>query len=470
MDDRSQTAVHERRRQPAQAGFFAGPRDVVMPRLVFVGCVAALTLLGLVMVFSSSTVEALNEGASTSSYLIKQAAICVVSVGVCVFIARCIPYYKWRGRLLYGYGVFCLLLLLLTAAIGSVGLGAQRWLTIGPVSFQPSEFAKVAFVLFAAQIFDRYRNGDLDQLSLALYLLFVIVLPLGLLYVTQSDLGTTGICLVGIISVAAFSGMPWKPIVALVVLIVAFAVGSVILTPYRTSRMAFLDPYADPYGTGYQLIRSFDAIGEGGPFGVGLGNSVEKSGFLPEAETDFIFAVICNELGMVGGLVVIVLFMAVCYSGLQIARNAPDRMGAMIAGGCTVMLVFQAFLNIGCVLGVFPTTGKPLPFISNGGSSLLGSFLLVGVILSVSLASGDESGLYQRRRDDLRVVRAEGASRGRAAGADRLAGGRRSVEPSSTRPVRDRTRTGALGRPNARDSHARAPRPARGSEERSRLR
>ncbi len=464
MENRTQTSVHARRSPRAFAGFFAGPRDAVMPRLVFIGCVAALTLLGLVMVFSSSTVEALHEGSSTSSYLVKQAAICLFSVAVCAGIARFIPYYKWRGGLLVGYGVACVILLLLTAAIGSVGLGAQRWLTLGPVSFQPSEFAKVAFVLIAAQLFDRYRNGAIDQVRLAAYMLGVVVAPLGLLYATQSDLGTTGICLVGIIAVAAFSGMSWKPIVALVGLIVAFAALSVIVTPYRSNRMAFLDPYADPYGTGYQLIRSFDAIGEGGLFGVGLGNSVEKYLYLPEAETDFIFAIICNELGMVGGIVVVALFMAVCYSGLQIARNAPDRMGAMIAGGCTVMLVFQAFLNIGCVVGILPTTGKPLPFISNGGSSLLGSFLLVGVVLSVSFASGDESGLYRRRRDDLRLVRADRAEAHVRAGRD--AGASRGGRGSSRLRVRD----DATARPRDPSAPIPASHPARSSRERSRLR
>lgn len=470
MSDRSQTSVHARRHAAASFGFFAGPRDVVMPRLVFSGCVAALTLLGLVMVFSSSTVEALNEGASTSSYLVKQAAICVVSVAVCIGISR-IPYYRWQGRLLNLYGIACVVLLLLTALIGSVGLGAQRWLVLGPVSFQPSEFAKVAFVLFAAELFDRYRRGDLDVFHLAVYVFFLLICPLGLLYVTQSDLGTTGICLVGIISVAAFSGVSWRPIAVLVGLILAFAVVSVIVTPYRASRMAFLDPYSDPYGTGYQLIRSFDAIGEGGLFGVGLGNSIEKYLYLPEAETDFIFAVVCNELGMVGGIVVIALFVAICYSGLQIARNAPNRKGAMIAGGCTVMLVFQAFLNIGCVLGMFPTTGKPLPFISNGGSSLLGSFLLVGVILSVSFASGDESGLYQRRRDDLRVVRADrDGGRGSDAGGGRLDAGRSLDRAATDRSARGRGRAPSYDRPDSRDSLARSPRSRRGTKERSRLR
>ena len=466
MDDTTQTSVHARRSPRISGGFFSGPRDVVMPRLVFVACVAVLTLLGLVMVFSSSTVEALHEGSSTSSYVVKQAAICLVSVAVSVGIARFIPYYKWHGKLLVGYGVACLILLLLTAVIGSVGLGAQRWLTLGPVSFQPSEFAKVAFVLIAAQIFDRYRNGVIDQVGLAVYMFGVVVVPLGLLYVTQSDLGTTGICLVGIIAVAAFSGMSWKPIAATVGLIVAFAALSVIVTPYRSNRMAFLDPYADPYGTGYQLIRSFDAIGEGGLFGVGLGNSVEKYLYLPEAETDFIFAIICNELGMVGGIAVVALFMAVCYSGLQIARNAPDRMGAMIAGGCTVMLVFQAFLNIGCVVGMLPTTGKPLPFISNGGSSLLGSFLLVGVILSVSLASGDESGLYRRRRDDLRLVRADRDHAPTTVAGERSPRGGRPAPGASRLRVRD----DFAARPHDPSAATPASRSARNVNERSRLR
>ncbi|MEG0505304.1 MAG: FtsW/RodA/SpoVE family cell cycle protein, partial [Raoultibacter sp.] len=163
-------------------------------------------------------------------------------------------------------------------------------------------------------------------------------------------------------------------------------------------------------------ILWFYAFAEGGIFGGGLGNSCEKFLYLPEAETDFIFAIIGEELGLIGALVVIMLFLVFLYAGVRIARTAPDNLGAMIAGSFTIMVVFQAFLNIGCVLGLLPTTGKPLPFISSGGSSLIACLFMVGFILSVSQHSAEPS-VYEQRRQDLRVVRAQppgGSSRSRS--------------------------------------------------------
>ena len=206
---------------------------------------------------------------------------------------------------------------------------------------------------------------------------------------------------------------------------VLFALVAIVFTGYRSDRMLFLDPWDDGeggYGNGWQLIHSFYAFADGGLFGVGIGNSREKYLWLPEAETDFIFAIIGEELGLVGALAVVALFMLLLWAGMRIARSAPDNFGAMVAGSCTIMIVFQAFLNIGCVIGLLPTTGKPLPFISSGGSSLIATLIMVGLVLSVSQAAGAPS-VYDRRRDDLRVVRAAPDDDARATG------GRRSRPP-----------------------------------------
>jgi len=400
------------------SGVLEGPRDIVVPRLLLIVAVFALTVIGLVMVFSSSSIEAINEGASPASYLTKQLMIAGVSVVICIIIAKFVPYYVWMGRTLDLVWFGSLVLLLLTAAIGSVGLGAQRWLSLGPIGIQPSEFAKVAFVLMMARIMYQARTEGLEFSAIAIRAGVFVVAPLLLLYASQSDLGTTIICAIGLIAVLWLADVPWKAFVFMVAGLAVFAVIAIFFVGYRSDRMAFLNPEADYYGSGYQLIRSFYAFGEGGLLGVGLGNSTEKYLYLPEAETDFIFAIIGEELGLVGALLIVALFVLILYAGLRIAKNAPDLFGTMIAGGCTIMLVFQAFLNIGCVIGMLPTTGKPLPFISSGGSSLLGSFLLVGVILSVSFASGDAPGIYDRRRADLKVVRAEpSAKRSNASGA-----------------------------------------------------
>ena len=212
----------------------------------------------------------------------------------------------------------------------------------------------------------------------------------------------------------------------------------------------FLDPWNDGeggYGTGYNIIRSYYALSEGGLFGVGLGNSHEKFQYLFASESDFIFAVIGEELGLVGAMAVVLLFFGVLFAGLSIAERSDDEIGTMVAGGCTVMLVFQAFLNIACVIGVFPTTGKPLPFISAGGSSMLASFILLGLILSVSRPERGPS-VYEQRRADLRLVRQERPEEGRS-------------RPSRGAGRPDRPgRTGRSDRPSGSRSSDRSRRPA----------
>ena len=430
-------------RTQTKQSLFSGPADIVHPRLIFIVAVAALTVIGLVMVFSSSTIQAMAEGSSPTAYVTKQAAITLGSALMCLAIAGLVPYVRWLDRLLLAVWSVVVILLLLTALIGTVGLGAKRWIVLGPVNFQPSEFAKAAIVLVMARLLSQYRSSDISFEDLALRCAVGVLLPVAIIFIFQSDLGTTIICFVGIMAVLWIGEVPKTVFWGIIILLVVLGMAAILLTGYRGSRMSFLNPRADPYGDGYQLIHSFYAFGEGGLFGVGLGNSREKYLYLPEAETDFIFAIIGEEMGLAGALVIVGLFCAVLYSGLKIARNAPDLFGGMIAGGCTLMLVFQAFLNIGCVLGMLPTTGKPLPFISSGGSAMIGSYLLVGLILSVSLGSGADAPIFERRREDLRVVRstsrparsgrsgppspsgadASSRGRGRGRGSGRRAGG-----------------------------------------------
>ena len=262
---------------------------------------------------------------------------------------------------------------------------------------------KIALVLVAIRIFFDMRAGVVEARMTAIQVLLFIVAPLFLLYETQSDLGTTLICIVGILAVMWLGGV--KPYILGTVLVIGaiFMAFAVFGTGYRSGRMVYLDPWNDGeggYGTGYNIIRSYYAFAEGGLFGVGLGNSHEKYEYLFASDTDFIFAVIGEELGLVGALAVIALFLVVLVAGLRISGQCSDVMGSVMAGAFTVMLVFQAFLNIGCTIGVFPTTGKPLPFISSGGSSMIASLIMVGLILSVS--KGDDPAV---RRGNLRAVR-----------------------------------------------------------------
>ena len=373
-----------------------------VPRVALILAVLALLLVGLVMVYSASSVAALGEGGSAEGGLVSQLAYAVIGIVAVVVIWR-IPYEVWVGRLVWAIWGVSLVLLILTAVMGSAGFGAQRWLELGPVRFQPSEFVKIALVLVAIRIFFDMRAGVVEARMTAIQVLLFIVAPLFLLYETQSDLGTPLLCIVGILAVMWLGGV--KPYILGTVLVIGaiFMAFAVFGTGYRSGRMVYLDPWNDGeggYGTGYNIIRSYYAFAEGGLFGVGLGNSHEKYEYLFASDTDFIFAVIGEELGLVGALAVIALFLVVLVAGLRISGQCSDVMGSVMAGAFTVMLVFQAFLNIGCTIGVFPTTGKPLPFISSGGSSMIASLIMVGLILSVS--KGDDPAV---RRGNLRAVR-----------------------------------------------------------------
>ena len=375
--------------------------------------VLALTLIGFVMIYSASSISAITESGNAESYLFDQLRFAAVGLIAAFVLYKFIPYHVWAGPMVWvvwGVGAF---LLVLTAIMGTAALGAQRWVNIGPISLQPSEFMKIALVLMAARLFSDLRAHAIDTRTFLVQVLLLLVTPTVFLFITQSDLGSTAIIFLGIIAVMWLGEVPLRTVLAVIGLAVLFAIAATVLSTYRSDRFLYLDPWNDGkngYGNGYQIIHSYYAFAQGGVFGVGLGNSREKFLYLPESETDFIYAIIGEELGLIGALFVIALFLVVLWAGMRIARDANDDFGTMVAGSLTIMLVFQAFLNIGCVIGVFPTTGKPLPFISSGGSSLIASFIMVGIILAVSRGSGLARS-PERRREELRVIRAAGARR-----------------------------------------------------------
>ncbi|MBE6473614.1 MAG: cell division protein FtsW [Coriobacteriaceae bacterium] len=388
----------------------AAPPDVAGPRMVLLLSVLALTLLGLVMIYSASSISAITEDIGQASYLFDQIKFVAVGVPAAIVLWKFIPYRVWSGPAVWVIWGIAVVLLLMTAAMGLSENGAQRWLRLGPISLQPSEFVKIAIVLVAARLFSELRANILDMRGFIVQVIIFIVIPTGFLFGSQSDLGTTAIIALGVIGVMWFGEVPIRTILAVIGVMILFAMAATIFSTYRSNRFLYLDPWNDGengFGNGYQIIHSYYAFSEGGLFGVGLGNSHEKYLWLPESETDFIFAIIGEELGFVGAFSIILVFLAILWAGVRLARSASDDFGAMVAGSLTIMLVFQAFLNIGCVIGVFPTTGKPLPFISSGGSSLIASYMMVGIILSVS---EDVRGrdVYERRRDNLEIVRPTG--------------------------------------------------------------
>lgn len=405
---RAQQTHSNRTPPPSHSLLQRASKEVMVPRLMVILSTAALVVLGLVMVFSASSVTAFVVQGDAYGETIKQIIFALIGVAICVGVIIASKAFGFEFMtskfVVYAFWGLCVLGILATAALGKEALGAKRWLYIGPVSIQVAEFMKIALVLMSARIMIEFNEG-MDALKVFVRCAIFIVAPLALLFVLQSDLGTTVICLVAIFAILILGGVPARWIVLLLVLIAALVVAAIAAAPYRMTRfLTFLDPWGNAEGDGYQIVHSLQALASGGLFGVGLGNSYEKLQYLPEAETDFIFAIIGEELGLIGAMVVVALFVVFLYGGYCIAKDASTNYGMLIAGALTTMLVAQAFINILCVIGFFPITGKPLPFISSGGSSLISSLLIVGIILSVSFTSEPAETPYQERREKLHVV------------------------------------------------------------------
>ena len=262
--------------------------------------------------------------------------------------------------------------------------GARRWLfTFGGIGVQPSEFAKVAVILFTAAVLER-RMDKIDQVGALAPIALVAGLVCGLI-VLEPDYGTALTVLL-IVAVMVFAaGLPYRHVFVLTLVMMPVLVAVLVSSDYRRRRLiSFLDPWADPLGDGFQLIQSQIAVGTGGLFGQGLMAGVQKLFYLPKPHTDFIYAVIAEETGLLGATAVLLCFGVIVWRGLRITAAAPDRFGVLLALGLTMMVALQAFVNISVVLGLMPTKGIPLPFVSYGGSSLLVSLLGMGILLNVS--------------------------------------------------------------------------------------
>lgn len=375
----------------------------MVPRLMVILSSAALLAFGLVMVYSASSIIAYVEQGDALGEGLKQILFAISGIMLCIVAIRCSTDELLGGAVGLGFWVVCVILLLATAVMGTSALGAQRWLVIGPIGIQISEFLKIALTIMAARIACAYDAGEIDSMETAKRVLLFVLAPLVFLFFAQSDLGTTFICIVALVTVLILSGVSGRTLAMVLGACAICVVLAIALMGYRSDRMIFIDPWSDPKGAGYQLIQSFKAFAAGGFLGVGIGNSYEKLLYLPEAETDFIFAIIGEELGLAGTVSVVACFVVFALGGYRIAENASSELGRLVAGALTTMLVAQAFINIFCVTGLFPTTGKPLPFISSGGSSLWSTLLTVGVILGVSFNS-ESNQEFQERREQLHVV------------------------------------------------------------------
>jgi cell division protein FtsW len=277
-----------------------------------------------------------------------------------------------------------MLLLPLVPGLGTCTKGACRWVNLGPMNFQPAEFAKIAFVVYVAAALTR-KAGHLRDWRYGLGPTCLVMGILATLLMLQPDFGTAVlVCLLGA-ALMFLAGVPAWQLGGLGALGAAAMGVAIMLEPYRLKRMlCFLNPDEDPSGACYQLIQSYRAFGSGGIGGIGVGASRQKSGWLPEAHSDFVFAVIGEEAGLIGACVIVILFALLAYRGLRIANRHPDAFGQLLAAGVTLAIALQALINMGVVIGLLPTKGLALPFLSYGGSSMLVSLAFIGILMSLS--------------------------------------------------------------------------------------
>jgi cell division protein FtsW len=352
--------------------------------LGLLGVLAFLNLMGLVMVLSASSVSALDTYGSSWYVVLRQAMWLSVGAAACVFVTR-VDYHRWRRFTKPVLaGTTGLLLLVLVPGVGLNINGSSRWLGYGPFTVQPSELAKLAVLVFVADLLAR-RAAWMNDVRLTMVPVTLVFVGVAFLLMLQPNLGTTIVLGAIVMSVLYVAGTPIGPLFGIGV-IGTFAAGVLALgASYRRDRVfAFLDPWSDPLNTGYQNIQSLVGLASGGLTGSGLGQSRAKWGFLPYAHTDFIFAIIGEELGLIGALLVVGCFVALCVLGVKAAFQAPDRFGMLLAAGITAWFGVQSFVNIGAVIGILPITGVPLPFVSYGGSSLLFNMMAAGLLLNVA--------------------------------------------------------------------------------------
>lgn len=347
--------------------------------------VIALIGIGVVMVYSASAIVA-QDRFGDSAYFFKRQALWA-GLGVAVLLVAQRIHYERLRRLtpLLLFLALASLTLVLIPGIGRVAGGARRWLSLGgPFSFQPAEGAKLALALYLANFLTNrgvrlveFRGGVLPPVLIGGAMFGLIML--------QPDMGTA--LLMGLLLVAMLfvGGARLAHLVSLSMVSLPVVAMAVLGEEYRRRRiLAFLNPWRDPQGAGFHIIQSLLALGSGGIFGLGLGESRQKFFYLPERHTDFIFAILGEELGLIGTVMVLLLFGLFAYRGFRIARHAPDRYSSLLASGITTMIVLQAVMNIGVTTGVLPITGLPLPFLSFGGSSLVFAMIGVGTLLNIS--------------------------------------------------------------------------------------
>jgi cell division protein FtsW len=357
---------------------------VAPPDAWLFGTVATLVAIGLVMVFSASSATAYADFHDTT-YFLKRQLVWLVIGGFFAYAAYRVDYTKLKriSPPLLGV-VFVLLVLTLIPHVGLQTGGARRWLGFHALSFQPSEIAKLAIVLFAAAKLSA-MGEDVRSLTRGVVPLLLVAAFIAMPIFVEPDMGTASLVVFTVIGMLLCAGMRFEHLVLIVLAILPAAALAIGTSAYKRARvLAFLNPFKDPQNTGYHIVQSLLALGSGGIFGVGLGASRQKFFYLPEAHTDFIFAVLGEELGLIGTLAVLALFAAFAIRAFTLAQRTEDRFGFFVICGCTMLIVIQAFINIGVVTSSWPVTGVPLPFISFGGTSLIVNLVAAALVMNVA--------------------------------------------------------------------------------------
>ncbi len=364
-------------------------RKLKSDKVLFIATVLLVTL-SVVMVYSASAPMALERYGRASRFLITQALWASLGLPV-LWVVMKVDYRMYREPAFIWTCLGAVSLALVAVLFSAPVNNARRWFGIAGIGIQPSELAKLAAIFFIAALLER-RMHRINEIGYALLPIGLVVMCLVILILLEPDFGTS-MALVLIAAVMVFAaGLDYRYIFGVVLLGLPVVYVVVMGSSYRRQRvLAFLDPWGDPLGAGFQIIQSLIAVGTGGIWGRGLMNGVQKLFYLPEPHTDFIYSVVSEELGLIGATAVLLCFCVITWRGLRTTLRAPDKFGAFLALGLTTMIAVQALINISVVLGLMPTKGIPLPFVSAGGSSLLINLVGMGILLNVSQHASSEA-------------------------------------------------------------------------------
>ena len=352
--------------------------------LILLFAVIFISIFGVIMIYSSSSVWAEYKFDDAFKYLKHQSIFLIIGIILMITISK-IPYTYYLNKAnIILLVCFFLLILVLIPGVGTVRNGSRSWFGIGGFGIQPSEFMKLSLIIFVSKYLEK-NEKDMSNIKRGVLPILGITLIVFALIMLQPDFGTGVIIVMSVVGLLFISGVSMKFFYIALFFGIIGAVLLIIAAPYRFKRiLSFIDPWIDPLGSGFQAIQSLFAIGPGGLLGLGLGNSIQKHFYLPEPQTDFIFAIISEELGFLGIVIVATLFLTIIYRGFRISINAKDHFSKYLAFGITFQLAFQTLLNLMVVVSLIPITGVTLPFLSYGGSSLLITLCEMGVLLNIS--------------------------------------------------------------------------------------